>query len=65
MPKLGLMKELSWADKERYLGALYGSSDGSNVVTLEGSWLEASLESYDEHATVSFDEAEDGIFEGS
>ena len=60
-----VLRSILGIDKERYLGALYGSSDGSNVVTLEGSWLEASLESYDEHATVSFDEAEDGIFEGS
>ena len=38
------------------------SFDGSNDVTLEGSWLKDSLESYDEHALGYFDESEDGIF---
>ena len=47
------------------LGSLDGSFYGSSYVTLEGSWLEDSLESFDEHALGSFDEAEDGIFEGS
>ena len=49
-------------DEGTYIGSSDGSSYGSNDVTLEVSWLEYSLESYDEHALSSFDEAEDGIF---
>ena len=47
------------------LGSLYGPFDGSNDFTLEVSWLEESIESYDEHVLGYFDESEDGIFEGS
>ena len=42
-----------------------GYFDGLNDVTLEVSWLEDSLESYNEHALGYFHEAEYGIFEGS
>ena len=52
-------------DERTDLVSLYGSFDGPNDATIEGSWLEDSLESYDEHALGSFDEAEDGIFEVS
>ena len=49
-------------DEGTYLVSLDVSFDGSNDVTLEGSWIEDSLESYDEHAMGYFDESEDGIF---
>ena len=52
-------------DEGTYLGFLDGFFDGSNDVTLEGSWLEESLESYDGNYLGSFDGAEYGIFEGS
>ena len=52
-------------DEGTYIGSIYGSFDGSNDVTLEGSWLEVSLELYDEHELVFFDETEYGIFAGS
>ena len=42
-----------------------GSFYGSNYVTLEGSWLKYSLESYDVNALGSSDGSEDGIFDGS
>ena len=51
-------------DEGTYIGSSYGSFGGSNDVTLEVSWIEDSLESYDEHAPGYFNEAEDGIFEG-
>ena len=54
-----------WIDEGTYLGSLDGSFDGSNDVTLEGSWLEDSLESYDGNALGYFYGAEDGISEGS
>ena len=41
------------------------SYDGFNDVTLEGSWIEDSLESYDGNELYSFDGAEPGIFEDS
>ena len=47
------------------LGSSYGSFDGYNDVTFESSCLEDSLESYDEHALVFFDETEYVIFESS
>ena len=47
------------------LGSSDGSFYGSNGVTLNGSCLEDSLESYDEHALGYLDEAKYGIFEGS
>ena len=49
-------------DEVTDIGSSDGFSYGSNDVTLEVSWLEYSLESYDEHALGSIDEAEDGIF---
>ena len=49
-------------DEGTYLVSSDGSFYGYNDVTLDGSWLEDSIESYDEHALGSFDEAEDGIF---
>ena len=52
-------------DKGTDLGSLYDYFDCSNDVKLEGSWIEDSPESYGEHALGSFDEAKDGIFEGS
>ena len=39
-----------------YLGYSDGYFDGFNYVTLEGSWLEDSLKSYDENELSSFDE---------
>ena len=47
------------------LDSLDVSFYGSNDVTLEGSWLEDSLESYDGNALGYFYGAEDGISEGS
>ena len=47
------------------IGSSDGSFDGCNDITCDGSWLEDSLESYDEHELGSLDESEDGIFEGS
>ena len=52
-------------DEGTDLGCSDGSFDGSNYVTLEGSWLEDSLESYDGNALGYFYGAEDGISEGS
>ena len=52
-------------DEGTDIGSSDGSFDVSNDDTLEGLCLEDPLESYDEHALGSFDEAEDGIFEGS
>ena len=62
---VGVLFSTLGVDEKTYLFSLYGSFDGSNDVTVEGSWIEDSFESYDEHALGYFDEAEDGIFEGS
>ena len=52
-------------DEKTDIGCSYGSFDGYNDVTLEVSWLEDSLESYDGNSMGSFDGDEDDVFEGS
>ena len=44
-------------DEVTYIGCSDGSFDGSNDVTLEGSCLEDSIESYDVNALSYFDGA--------
>ena len=43
---VGVLFSTLGVDEKTDLCSLYGSFDGSNDVTLEGSWLEDSLESY-------------------